>query len=124
MRLIPFAGATNDWRGVREDLMKQAMTGLVAIGLAGCTTNGAETAPVQAAAMPVESAPMLCNVAPAQYHIGHDATQAMGTAILKDSGARTLRWGAPNSAWTMDYRDDRVNVRYDGAMKILEITCG
>lgn len=104
--------------------MKQAIIGLVAIGLAGCTTNGAETAPDQAAAMPAEPGPMLCNPAPAQYHIGHNATQAMGTAILKDSRARTLRWGAPNSAWTMDYRDDRVNVRYDGAMKILEITCG
>ena len=65
-----------------------------------------------------------CDAAPAQYHVGHDATEQMGAAILKESGARTLRWGAPNSAWTMDYRQDRVNVRYDQASKIIEITCG
>lgn len=88
---------------------------LVAVGLAGCATTG--SAPDQAAAL-------TCKAEAAQYHIGHDATQAMGTAILKDAGARTLRWGPPNSAWTMDYREDRVNVRYDDKMKITDITCG
>jgi len=91
------------------------IAGVAAAGLAGCATTGsAPDAPVA----------MTCNADPAQYHIGHDATQTMGTAILKDSGARTLRWGPPNSAWTMDYREDRVNVRYDEAMKITGITCG
>ena len=81
---------------------------------------------------PVESAPDdalaqgggQCDASPAQYHVGHDATEEMGAAILKESGARTLRWGAPNSAWTMDYRRDRVNVRYDQSRTITEITCG
>ena len=41
-----------------------------------------------------------------------------------ESGAEVLRWGPPNSAWTMDYRTDRVNVRYDEARQITEITCG
>jgi hypothetical protein len=90
-------------------------------GLAGCATTGGEAAPDQAAASPPA---MACNAAAAQYHVGHEATQAMGAAILKDSGARTLRWGPPNSAWTMDYREDRVNVRYDEKMKINGITCG
>ncbi len=48
----------------------------------------------------------------------------MGAAILKDSGATTLRWGPPNSVWTMEYRADRVNVKYDENSKITEITCG
>lgn len=91
-----------------------------ATGLAGCAATGAGAAPDQAAA----SAASTCNAEPAQYHIGHNATQAMGTAILKDSGARSLRWGPPDSAWTMDYREDRVNVRYDGNMKITGVTCG
>ncbi len=78
---------------------------------------------VASAPAPAET-PQLCKAEPAQYHVGHDATQAVGAAILKDSGARTLRWGAPRSAWTMDYRQDRVNVRYDDAMKIIDITCG
>ena len=73
---------------------------------------------------PPAPASRVCNAEPAQYHIGHDATQQMGAAILKESGAQTLRWGAPNSAWTMDYRQDRVNVRFDESRKIIEITCG
>lgn len=88
-----------------------------AAGLAGCTTTPDNAPPAMVAAQ-------TCDAAPAQYHIGHDATQAMGAAILKDAGARTLRWGPPNGAWTMDYREDRVNVRYDEAMKITGITCG
>jgi len=103
--------------------MRHIMIATVAVsGLAGCATTG--SAPDQAAGAPADPAAMACNAEPAQYHIGHDATQAMGTAILKDSGARTLRWGPPDSAWTMDYRQDRVNVRYDAAMKITGITCG
>jgi hypothetical protein len=101
--------------------MKQAIAGCVAIGLSGCTTMGADVPAEQAAAEP---AAMLCKAEAAQSHVGHDATQAMGEAVLKDSGARTLRWGPPNGAWTMDYRQDRVNVRYDQTMKITEITCG
>ena len=65
-----------------------------------------------------------CDAAPAQYHVGRDVSEQAGAAILEESGARTLRWGAPNSAWTMDYRQDRVNVRYDEARTITEITCG
>ena len=92
---------------------------LGAAALAGCATMGDS-----AATDPVAGTRMACNAAAVQNHIGHDATQAMGTAILKDSGARTLRWGPPESAWTMDYREDRVNVRYDSAMKITAVTCG
>lgn len=103
--------------------MKHTAIGLAALGLGGCATNSADAAPDQATA-PTAPEAMTCGAAPAQYHIGHDASQAMGAAILADSGARTLRWGPPNSAWTMDFRQDRVNVRYDGSMKITEITCG
>ena len=101
--------------------MKLAFAALCAIAVTGCVAAGSDAAPDQAGPSP---AAMTCDAGPAQYHVGHDATQAMGAAILKDSGARTLRWGPPNSAWTMDYRQDRVNVRYDQAMTIVEITCG
>lgn len=103
--------------------MTRMMIALAAAGLAGCTTMGGDTPPDDSAA-PGAPAAMVCNAAPAQYHVGHDATQQMGAAILKDSGARMLRWGPPQGAWTMDYREDRVNVRYDDNMKITDITCG
>lgn len=101
-----------------------AIIGAATIGLSGCVVNISDDAPDRADGVPPPPAPMTCNAEEAQYHVGHDATQVMGGAILKDSGARTLRWGLPGGAWTMDYREDRVNVRYDGGMKITEVTCG
>lgn len=90
-----------------------------AAALAGCASGATDPAPEMAG-----DRPMTCNAAGAQSHIGTMASQETGAAILKDSAARTLRWGPPRGAWTMDYREDRVNVRYDDAMKIIEITCG
>ncbi len=87
-------------------------------GGAGCTTYGADAAETP------QKPSSQCNAAPVQYHIGHDATEEMGAAILAESRAKTLRWGPPNAAWTMDYRKDRVNVRYDEGKTIVEITCG
>lgn len=101
--------------------MRQVIFLAAGLTLAGCMTTGEMSAPGQAAG---EGTAMICDAAAAQSHIGQNATQAIGAAILKDSGARTLRWGPPNGAWTMDYREDRVNVRYDEQMKIIEITCG
>ena len=65
-----------------------------------------------------------CDASELQEHIGHTATAESGAKLLELSGARTLRWGPPDSAWTMDYRPDRLNVRYDRDMKITTITCG
>lgn len=109
---------------MRQTATRIAVTGILAAGLSACVVNIGDEAPDRAEAVPPPPVPMVCNAAPAQYHIGHDATQSMGEAIVKDSGARTLRWGPPNAAWTMDLRQDRVNVRYDERMKIVEITCG
>lgn len=102
---------------------RAALAALVVISVPGCVNVG-ERGPDVADGAPPPPMPMICNAAKAQYHVGHDATQDMGAAILKDSGARNLRWGPPGGAWTMDYREDRVNVRYDGDMKITEVTCG
>ena len=96
---------------------------LAPLALAACATTPAPDTPDQPERRPI-GAGAQCNAEPVQYHIGHDATQAMGAAIQEESGASTLRWGPPDSAWTMDYRQDRVNVRYDRDMKITAITCG
>jgi hypothetical protein len=109
---------------MRQAAQRIAVTGILAAGLSACVVNIGDEAPDRAEAVPPPPVPMVCNAAPAQYHVGNDATQSMGEAILKDSGARTLRWGPPNAAWTMDLRQDRVNVRYDANMKIIDITCG
>jgi hypothetical protein len=107
-----------------QQATRAAMAGLVAASLSGCVVNIADDSPGRSEAAAPPPAAMVCNAAQAQHYVGQDATQTIGQAILKDSGARTLRWGPPNGAWTMDYRQDRVNVRYDERMKIVGITCG
>jgi Peptidase inhibitor I78 family len=106
---------------MREDAMRLAITGLVAIGLAGCSTTDAGP-PTDMVADGSQTA--LCDPAPVQRFVGQRADATSGAAILKDSGARALRWGPPGGAWTMDFRQDRVNVQYDAAMIIERITCG
>ena len=101
--------------------MRFLVGAIAGVSLSACAGYVEPTAPD---APPVSETGGQCDAAPAQYHIGHDATQEMGAIIQRESGARTLRWGPPNSAWTMDFRPDRVNVRYDEDMKITDITCG
>ena len=94
-------------------------TAAAALPLAACMSS--ET---PAESTPPPPAEMTCNADAVQSHVGHRASPEMGAAILKESGARTLRWGPPRSAMTMDYRQDRVNIMYDDAYKITQVTCG
>lgn len=90
-----------------------------ALPLAACA--GGET---PAGSSPPPSAAMTCNADAARSFVGQKATADLGAAVLKATGARTLRWGPPRSAMTMDYRQDRVNVMYDDASTVTQVTCG
>jgi hypothetical protein len=93
------------------------------LAIAACAMS--EPAPEPPASPPpTEREGMACDAAPVQGFVGEKATPEIGERILAKSGARTLRWGPPDSAWTMDYREDRVNVSYDADMVIERITCG
>ena len=65
-----------------------------------------------------------CDAEAAREFVGRKASGESGAAILRATGAATLRWGPPNSVFSMDYRTDRVNVMYDAAMTITEVRCG
>lgn len=91
-----------------------------ALPLAACMSS---EAPAESTPTP-PSGEMTCNADAAQSYVGQTATSDVGAAILKATGARALRWGPPRSAMTMDYRQDRVNIMYDDASKITQITCG
>ena len=96
-----------------------------ALPLAACTANDAPVGPTPP--LPAETSPaaeMKCDADAVRSYVGQTATADVGTAIRAASGARTLRWGPPRSAMTMDYRYDRVNVMYDDAYKITQVTCG
>jgi len=65
-----------------------------------------------------------CDASLAQDHIGHRASAEAGQILLTLTGARSLRWVPPNGVITMDYRADRLTVRYDDEMVIESIACG
>jgi len=90
-----------------------------ALPLAACAAG---EAPAESTPPPI--AEMTCNADAGQSFVGQTATPDLGGAIVKATGARTLRWGPPRSAMTMDYRQDRVNAMYDDAYKITQVTCG
>lgn len=66
----------------------------------------------------------MCAAQPGQRFIGQTASSDTGAAILAATGARTLRWGPPDAVFTMDFRQDRVNVMYNAELRITEIRCG
>jgi len=65
-----------------------------------------------------------CNPRPAATLVGQKASAETGARALKLTGAKVLRWGPPRSAFTMDFSPMRVNVMYDDAVTITEVTCG
>jgi hypothetical protein len=98
--------------------MRNPTLALLVLPLMACTT----TTPAE----PVGSGSPAgaCDAGAVRSFVGQTASPASGAGILRASGATSLRWGPPDSAWTMDYRPDRVNVRYDQSMTITEVTCG
>lgn len=65
-----------------------------------------------------------CNHDALARFTGQKASAETGAALLAASGARTLRWGGPGMAMTMDFRPDRLTVSYDEAMTITSARCG
>ncbi|MES2290543.1 MAG: I78 family peptidase inhibitor [Pseudomonadota bacterium] len=91
--------------------MKRAIPLLALLALAGC-----ETVP--------EAGAGRCDTKGIQRFIGALGTKDVGRILLKRSGAKTIRWLAPGTAATMDYRQDRLNVRVDGRNFITGLDCG
>lgn len=84
-----------------------------ALGLTACATTP-----------PTVTADGTCNHKALARFIGQQATAESGAALLEASGAKTLRWGGPGMAMTMDFRPDRLTVSYDDAMLITSARCG
>lgn len=99
--------------------MRWMGAGLMVLGLTACAgANG-----------PGPGAPPAMAEGPCQNDgldrfVGQKASADVGAALLTASGAKTLRWGGPGIAMTMDYRADRLTVSYDDAMVITSARCG
>lgn len=99
--------------------MRRMGAGLMLLGLtacAGASGPGPETPPAAAEGP--------CRNEGLDSFVGQKASAEAGAALLKASGATTLRWGGPGMAMTMDYRADRLTVSYDAGMVIMSARCG
>lgn len=70
-------------------------------------------------------ATLSCAVTPeVQALLGKAATPALVAEAQRLSGARAVRRVEPNSAVTMDYRVDRLNVHVDAQGSVERVDCG
>ncbi len=93
---------------------------LVAALLASAACTPVEFRDDKPAAPPVAAA---CNADSLGDLVGKRASDARADVMQTRSGARTLRWIAPNTAVTMDFRADRLNVYVDAKGRIERFTC-
>lgn len=92
---------------------------LAAIPLLGaCATTSRE--PSEPQRRPVDQ----CEASAARDMVGSRATAEAGARLLERTGAETLRWVPPRTAVTMDFRPDRLTVKYDDDFEITSIDCG
>lgn len=103
--------------------MRKAAFGMMAATLALPLTACAG-ASGQGPAMPPATAEGPCHHDGLDRFAGQKASADLGAQLLKASGAKTLRWGGPGTAMTMDFRPDRLTVSYDEAMIITSARCG
>jgi len=103
--------------------MRNLVLSLCALPLAACMTTGnPPTGSLDAAPPPAAGA--TCDAAEAQQFIGRQASESIGRSALDMSNARTMRWGGPDTIFTMEYREDRLNIIYDESGAIERIYCG
>lgn len=103
--------------------MKLALP-LASLILAGCA-NPAQEAPYTTIPVPErEAGDFECSAEAAQYAIGQKTSVELAGELMKKTGSKTLRWMPPRSAATMDFKNDRLNIAYDDAMVITQISCG
>ena len=97
-------------------------TALIATSLIGACS----TVPQSQPELPVrgETPGFVCQENGLSSFVGREATAEVGAEILRQSGARTLRWIPPGAMVTMDLRPDRVNVRLDAQNRIESVNCG
>ncbi|HEX8643454.1 MAG TPA: I78 family peptidase inhibitor [Allosphingosinicella sp.] len=88
-----------------------------ALMLMACTTMPPEEAPVP------DHGAGTCNAAPVQDLVGRQRSEAVGAEAMRRSGATTLRWIGPGTAYTQDLRRDRINLDTDAGGRITRVRC-
>ncbi len=97
---------------------------LLPILLCGCADPKRE-APYTTSQVPIEKAGGFeCDAKSVAYAKGQKATSELAGKLMKEAEASILRWIPPRTPVTMDYSPVRLNIEYDDAYKITDISCG
>ena len=94
--------------------MRSALAFLL-LAIAGCAAT-----PVQGPTSPGGT----CTAGPGQTFVGQPVSEETGRKILAATGARILRWAAPDMMMTMEFSAERVTVHYGTNNRIGQIVCG
>ena len=92
---------------------------LAPLFVAACSTMAAEEPRTVG-----ETSGYVCRREGLDAFVGREPTSEVGSEILRKSGARTLRWVAPNMRVTMEFREDRVTVWLGTDNRIERVSCG
>jgi hypothetical protein len=65
-----------------------------------------------------------CNASGLGNLVGREGTAELSAEAQRRSGARQLRVIRPGDAVTMDFREDRLNIRLDAAGRVESFDCG
>lgn len=95
--------------------MTRLLAGAVLAAMTACAT-AAEEVPVRGGGK--------CDSAKAQKLLGRTRSARLGNEALRLSGATALRWIAPGTMVTMDFRENRINLRVDSRNKLVKVDCG
>ena len=96
---------------------KLALATATAIAVAGCAV--AQPIPVHGA-----TPGYACSNAGLARFVGQPATAALGSEMLRVSGARILRWLQPGQIVTMEFSPERLTVHLDSSNRVESASCG
>jgi hypothetical protein len=98
-------------------MMRIALAALSAIPLAACT--------VTPSGQPGTGDPVgACSNDDMDRFNGQPASQDLGAQMLRQSGARSIRWVPKGAVITMEFSPDRLTVMLDGSNRVESARCG
>lgn len=106
--------------------MKLFLSSVSLLLITGCAPMNQSNPPREPAPEPprVSNGEDACGASRVQDRIGRRYDEALGESIREQSGAGALRVMRPGYAYTLEFREDRLNVRVDEGDVITDIGCG
>lgn len=74
--------------------------------------------------IPLPEPPTACGSDNLGWFVGKKRTDKVSAEVARISQAKSIRWISPGMAVTMDFREDRLNVRLNDKGVILGFNCG